>query len=119
LLENNTEMIKSLRNRTVRLEHEGDYWTAEENERLKRMFSDNIGISEISLTLQRTEPAVMQQIEKLDLYGRKANPKRRKKHKGYKCPCDKCKYNITTCPYNGKCPKNYHTEEACSENTMI
>lgn len=64
MLENNTEMIKSLRNRTVRLEHEGDYWTAEENERLKSMFSDNLGISEIALTLQRTEPAVMQQIEK-------------------------------------------------------
>ena len=29
MLENNTEMIKSLRNRTVRLEHEGDYWTAD------------------------------------------------------------------------------------------
>ena len=70
MLENNTEMIKSLRNRTVRLEHEGDYWTADENERLKSMFSDNIGISEISLTLQRTEQAVMQQIEKMDLYGR-------------------------------------------------
>ena len=90
MLENNTEMIKSLRNRTVRLEHEGDYWTADENERLKSMFSDNIGISEISLTLQRTEPAVMQQIEKMDLYGRKANPKRRKKNKKGRCPCEKC-----------------------------
>ena len=119
MLENNTEMIKSLRNRTVRLEHEGDYWTAEENERMKKMFTENLGISEIALTLQRTEPAVMQQIEKLDLYGRKANPKRRKKHKGYKCPCDKCQYNMTTCPYNGKCPKNYHMEEACSDITTI
>jgi len=122
LLENNTEMIKSLRNRTVRLEHEGDYWTAEENERLKRMFSDNIGISEISLTLQRTEPAVMQQIEKLDLYGRKANPKRRKKNKKGRCPCERCQYTETTCPYGGNCPKTHNqnaTEEVCSENTMI
>jgi len=107
MLENNIEMIKSLRNRTTRLEREGDYWTSDENEQLKMMFYNYRGISEMALTLQRTEPAVLQQIEKLDLYGRKANPKRHKKPKKMKCPCDTCPYTDSTCPYGGICPNNH------------
>jgi len=107
MLDNNVEMIKSLRNRTTRLEREGDYWTPDENEQLKMMFYNYRGISEMALTLQRTEPAVLQQIEKLDLYGRKANPKRHKKPKKMKCPCDACPYTSSTCPYGGLCPNNH------------
>jgi len=122
MLENSTEMIKSLRNRTARLEHEGDYWTAEENELLKKLFYDFTGITEIALILQRTEPAVMQQIEKLDLFCRKTNPKRQKKQKKHYCPCEKCQYTRNTCPYDGNCPQNkkqYDREAICSENMMI
>ena len=103
---NDKDMIIALRNRTTRLEHEGDCWSDEENEKLKRMFDEGMGITEIALILQRTEPAVMQQIEKLDLFQRKAYPKRRKYVKMYSsCPCEACTYDMDSCPHNGSCPK--------------
>lgn len=73
------ESIQSLRNRCSHLEREGDYWTSEEKDHLRAMFHEGIGISEMAIRLQRTEPAVIQQIEKMDLYRRKAWPKRRKR----------------------------------------
>lgn len=70
------ESVISMRTRTTRLEHEGDYWTPDEIDQLKTHFREGMGISEIAVTLQRTEPAIIQQIEKLDLYNRKASPRR-------------------------------------------
>lgn len=51
-----TECVKNLRNRNSRLEREGDYWSPEEKERLMEMFYEGIGLSEIAIRLQRTEP---------------------------------------------------------------
>lgn len=52
------DAIKAMRSRTGKLGHEGDYWTAEETELLRTMFNNFIGITEIAITLQRTEAAV-------------------------------------------------------------
>lgn len=71
------ETVKSMRRRTTRLEREGDYWTREEQETLVRSFDSGVGITEMATQFQRSEPAVMQQIEKLDLYQRKDNPRLR------------------------------------------
>ncbi len=69
-----TESVKSLRKRTKKLEHEGDYWTQEKREKLTQMLDVELkGITDIAILLQRTEPAVAQQIEKLDLHQRKEN----------------------------------------------
>ena len=70
------EIVKSMRKRKDNLAHDGTYWTQEENEHLAEWFAEGIGITKISCMLQRTECAVQQQIEKLDLYGRKENPLR-------------------------------------------
>lgn len=70
------ERIRILRQRTDRLEHEGDFWTKDEIKMLVNGFHDCVGITEMADLLQRMEPAVMQQIEKMDLYHRKDNPKR-------------------------------------------
>lgn len=72
------ETVTSMRNRTVRMDREGDYWTDEEKEQLVKLFREGEGITAIAIKLQRTEPAIMQQIEKMDLYRRKEVPVRRK-----------------------------------------
>ena len=56
------EAVTSMRNRTVRMDREGDYWTEEEKEQLVKLFREGEGITAIAIRLQRTEPAIMQQI---------------------------------------------------------
>ena len=87
---NQKETVQSMRRKTCKLEREGDYWTEEDKELLYTLFESGVGITEIAITLQRTEPAVIQQIEKMNLYNRgKYIPK--KKHIGsYGCQCSSC-----------------------------
>ena len=94
-----SDAVKSLRNRNSRLEREGDYWAADEKERLQKMFDSGVGLSEIAIRLQRTEPAVFQQAEKMDLYHRKDHPRRRRNgKKPYQCPCPTCGVDHSLCP---------------------
>lgn len=85
--------IQAMRQRTAQLEREGSYWTEDDKNVLKHLFHNNIGITEIALKLQRTEVAVMQQIQVLNLYGkvRRSSPKRQAG-----CLCYKCQ-NKETC----------------------
>ena len=92
------ERIRILRQRTDRLEHEGDFWTKDEIKMLVNGFHDCVGITEMADLLQRTEPAVMQQIEKMYLYHRKDNPNRRKKKKQARCLCGRCWIGADHCP---------------------
>ena len=94
------ESVRSLRNHMCQLEREGDYWSDEERGRLKTMFDGGVGITEISIRLQRTEPAVFQQIEKMDLYQRKKRP-RRQRAAGKTCGgcyCPSCEVDQRSCP---------------------
>ena len=100
------ETVKSMRNHTKRLEREGDYWTQAEREKLVRMFGCGEGITEIAIQLQRTEPAVIQQIEKMDLYQRKENPSRsRNNDTPPSCLCNTCRADKTVCPRCVACVK--------------
>ena len=101
-----TQTIKSMRQRTTRLDREGDYWTDEEKRQLRILFDQGIGISEMAVRLQRSEPAIYQQIEKMDLYGRKAKPKRKKKQNSPRCLCNRCKCSGNTCPRYLECLLN-------------
>ena len=97
--QNFSETVIAMRSRTTRLEHEGDYWSEEEKERLARLFEQGVGISEIAVLLQRTEPAVIQQIEKMDLYQRREYPARRRNEaKPPVCLCKDCKLDRSCCP---------------------
>ena len=100
------ETVKSMRKRTTRLEREGDYWTQEEREKLSILFESGAGLTDIAIQLQRTEPAVFQQIEKLDLYQRKENPSRhRNDSPTSSCLCDRCRLDVTSCPRRMDCVK--------------
>ena len=103
----NTESVKSMRNRTVRLDRHGDYWTEEEKEALAQKFHDGEGITAMALELQRTESAVIQQIEAMDLFGRK---KKNSTSKHPCCLCANCKLDPAACPHLGRCPK---LQEGC------
>ena len=94
------ESVRNLRNHVGQLDREGDYWSDEERERLKTMFDAGIGITEISIRLQRTEPAVFQQIEKMDLYQRKRHPRRQRTAGGGcdGCHCPRCEVDQRLCP---------------------
>ncbi len=94
-----TEVVKDLRHCATRLANEGAYWTDPEKDRLAELFYNGAGISEIAVTLQRTEPAVFQQIEKMDLYQRKENPRRQRCFtKEPACLCEDCRLAPMFCP---------------------
>ena len=87
--------IKAMRTNTSKPERQGEYWSEDEIENLKSMFYSAFCVKGVFLnfSLQRTEPAIFQQIEKLDLYNRKDHPVRRKKcreHGNDRCLCEKC-----------------------------
>lgn len=93
------EAVRNMRHHARGVDHAGEYWSDDDKRRLKEMFDTGIGISEIAIRLQRTEPAVAQQIEKMDLYDRKSNPKRRRSEaKPYNCFCSTCEVNPKNCP---------------------
>lgn len=99
----NNQTIKNMRNRTVRLDREGDYWKDDKKGQLERMFNEGVGITEMAMELQRTEPAIIQQVEKMDLYQRKAAPIRKKSSfKQPQCLCSDCSLDPTLCPMNGR-----------------
>ena len=94
------ESVRSMRHQTLR----ADYWTDDEKNRLRILFDSGVGITEIALELGRTEPAVYQQIEKLDLYGRKQNPQRQRNgKKPPECLCGRCGNDPTSCPLRMQC----------------
>lgn len=93
------EMIRRHRNGTIRFDREGEVWRDDEKRKVKIMFEEGYGISEIAIDVGRTEPAVMQQIEKMDLYQRALNPRRHKStSKTPVCLCGSCSLHPSACP---------------------
>ena len=94
-----TEGVISMRQRTVRLDREGDYWTEAEKEKLVQRFREGEGLTAMALEFQRSEPAIIQMVERLDLYNRKSQPRRRKPlPKPPTCLCENCLVDRACCP---------------------
>ena len=89
-----SKTVIMMRENSGRLEHEGDYWTKEESLRLSDLFFLGKGITEIAILLQRTEPAVMQQIMKQNLYAQRRAKKDKEPSAGS---------GQHICPYKGRC----------------
>ena len=95
-----TEGVISMRQRTVRLDREGDYWTEAEKEKLVQRFREGEGLTAMALEFQRSEPAIIQMVERLDLYNRKSQPQRRKSlPKPPTCLCVNCQLDPALCPH--------------------
>ena len=94
-----TEGVISMRQRTVRLDREGDYWTEAEKEKLVQRFREGEGLTAMALEFQRSEPAIIQMVEKLDLYNRRSQPQRRRSApKPPVCLCESCRVDPACCP---------------------
>ena len=96
--EDYTSAVRSLRNRTERLDREGDYWTKEEKQQLADMFAVARGITEIAVCIQRTEQAVIQQATKMGLYRGCDSSKRQHKKNPCRCACSHCHCPVSKCP---------------------
>ena len=65
------EDFKYMRANTIAINDEFDPWTDEQSKELTQLFKEGWDISSIAVFLHRTEPAVMNQIRALHLYGRR------------------------------------------------
>ena len=98
------EAVINMRRSPALLERRGGYWSTEDKEKVDKLFNQGVGITEIAMILQRSESAVMQQIEKQDLYLRKQYPCRQKNcSTPAKCLCDTCIVDLALCPLHSTC----------------
>lgn len=70
------------------------------------MFFEGVGITEMAVILQRSETAIIQQIEKMNLYDRRLYPARQKSCSAQsKCLCGTCMADPALCPLRrgGRC----------------
>ena len=89
--------VMLMRNKDEKMDREGEYWTDEERCYLQQLFDSGTGLTLIAMLLQRTELAVIQQAQLMDLFTpphkkRKYNPRQPK------CLCCNCKLDPAFCP---------------------
>ena len=97
------QSLRELRSHRKLPDREREYWSDEEREKLSQKFNEGTGISEIAVALHRSEPAIMQQIEKLDLFDRKENPRRQRAARQAGCLCGRCGNDPALCPLREQC----------------
>ena len=78
------EKIKALRNGTAGKNRV--YWKPEEKELLAKMFNEQVGITEMAVYIERTEKAIINQLDKLNLYDRVRASNKPKEG----CLCSEC-----------------------------
>ena len=77
-------------------------WTEDDNQKLREMYDQCYGITEMGVLLGRTEGAVFQQIEALGLSERVYKPRIKKLE--YKCQCRNCTLT-EICSHPQFCPR--------------
>jgi len=93
---NRKELLRAIRGTEVMPARNGEYWKDDERRQLIKLYNEGVGISEISLKLQRSENGIIQQLTYLGVL--KA-PKARKPYcKKPKCRCYNCQVR-GTCPH--------------------
>ena len=101
------EAVRNMRHSPASLERRGECWSEDDKRKLSEMFFDNVGITEMAVILQRSETAIMQQIEKQDLYDRKLYPTRQRNSPvPSKCLCEVCVADPALCPLHKTCTNN-------------
>jgi len=89
-----------MRNGEIKMLRDGEYWSADDREMLRREYGNGTSINEIAIMLQRSESAIYQQIEHMGLCTR--NPFSTRKKGGQSgassCLCKNCKCDRALCP---------------------
>lgn len=82
------EQIIAIRQQLISNERHREYWSDEEKNQLRDMFENGIGITEMALMLQRSEMAIVNQLNALGLFRKCRAPKKVKKE----CLCSQCSH---------------------------
>ena len=82
------EQIIAIRQQLVSNERHRVYWTEYEKQQLREMFASGIGITQMALLLQRSEMAIVNQLNALGLFKKCRAPKKTKKE----CLCPQCSH---------------------------
>lgn len=88
------EDIIKMRNGETALENEGKFWTKDGRRKLMDLYYEGVGISELSLLFQRSERAIVQQINRFGGYDQ-ISKKRTTYGSNDKCHCVSCALNNT------------------------
>ena len=95
--DNTRELLKAIRRGKIPSERSREYWSEDERKELVQLYVEvGVGISQISLCLQRSESAIVQQLAAMGLLTPPGN-ERPKTASTAKCRCPKCK--TLDCPY--------------------
>ena len=100
---NRENLIRAYRDGEMTPERNGMYWTEAERVQLITRFREGIGITDLSLELQRTENGIVQQLMAHNLLTAPDKRRVRRKKKCSKCLCDQCDYE--------HCPRETDGEE--------
>ena len=90
----------SMRTGALKMKRDRDYWTEDDRQVLRTRFGAGVSVNEIAIELERSEAAVYQQIEQMQLYKRNpfASRKRQRTAKETVCLCDNCTCDRALCP---------------------
>lgn len=98
------ERIKKMRENGAVQERNGDYWSEEDAQQLNSLFYEGVGLSEIAVRTMRTERAVYQKVNSMELFEKVRQPRAPKVNT--ECLCSSCPQRIT-------CP-NSRADSVCS-----
>ena len=90
------QLTKAIREGQVIPERSREYWGDDEQEKMTSLYNSGVGISQISLELQRSEMAVVQQLMTAGLLT-SPGASRTRKGTAPKCLCEKCGFNSDGC----------------------
>lgn len=113
-----SELIKKMRNREIRLDRERNFWSDEEREKLAQMYSNGVDITEMALDLARTELAVIEQLNYLNLLYQSGSDRKHRSHKRGNCLCVKCDIGPDNCPYRAN-NTNKEATKICSKSMQM
>lgn len=85
-MSNKREQIIALRKCGLPSNRQRDYWKKEERQMLQDMFYEGEGISDMAVTFNRSEVAIINQINSMQLYEKVRNPRQKKND----CRCSQC-----------------------------
>jgi len=89
--ENIRRQLQDMRTNYHEIKHYRKPWSDADIGALKELFYDGVDLSRIAIYLERTEKAVIKQIDNLELYKKVYNKSDKKKA----CKCPKCKLDGT------------------------
>ena len=90
----------AMRSGKLVLNRECQCWTDDERKKLKKYFADGEGITDIAIMLERSETAILQQVEHMKLRERNIATSRRPSRVKLPshCLCESCMCDPALCP---------------------